>query len=47
MKKNIERMIADIESEAIYTSSYIGKNKFDDRVMDAMGKLYLNLISSL
>lgn len=39
MKKNMERMIADIESEAIYTSAYIGKNKLDDRVMDAMAKV--------
>lgn len=39
MNKNMKRMIADIESEVKYTSSYIGKNKFDDRVMDAMAKV--------
>ena len=32
-------MIADIESEVKYTRSYIGKNKLDDRVMDAMAKV--------
>jgi protein-L-isoaspartate(D-aspartate) O-methyltransferase len=32
-------MLADIESEVKYTRSYIGKNKLDDRVMDAMAKV--------
>ena len=39
MNKNIKRMIADIEREVKYTSSYIGKNKLDDRVMNAMAKV--------
>jgi len=39
MDKNTKRMIADIESEVKYTRSYIGKNKLDDRVMDAMAKV--------
>lgn len=39
MDKNTKRMIADIESEVKYTHSYIGKNKLDDRVMDAMIKV--------
>jgi protein-L-isoaspartate(D-aspartate) O-methyltransferase len=32
-------MIDGIESEVKYTRSYIGKNKLDDRVMDAMAKV--------
>lgn len=36
MKKSIEQLIKDIESEVRYTESYIGKNKLDDRVMTAM-----------
>lgn len=39
MDKNLNRMLADIESEVKYTRSYIGKNKLDDRVMDAMAKV--------
>jgi len=39
MDKNTKRMITDIESEVKYTRSYIGKNKLDDRVMDAMAKV--------
>jgi len=36
---NLKYMIADIEREVKYTRSYIGKNKLDDRVMDAMAKV--------
>ena len=39
MKKAIEQLIKDIESEVRYTQSYIGKNKLDDRVMAAMAKV--------
>lgn len=36
MDKNTKRMIDDIESEVKYTRSYIGKNKLNNRVMEAM-----------
>ncbi len=36
MKTNIQRMITDIEAEVKYTSSSIGKNRLDPRVMKAM-----------
>lgn len=39
MKKNIQRLINDIESEVRYTRHFIGKDKLDDRVMDAMTKV--------
>ncbi|MFW2372989.1 MAG: protein-L-isoaspartate(D-aspartate) O-methyltransferase [Gammaproteobacteria bacterium] len=39
MKKAIQQLIKDIESEVYYTRSYIGKNKLDDRVMAAMAKV--------
>lgn len=39
MKKAIEQLIKDIESEVRYTRSYIGKNKLDDRVMEALAKV--------
>ena len=39
MKKNIQRLINDIESEVRYTRHFIGKDKLDDRVMDAMAKV--------
>lgn len=39
MKKAIEQLIKDIESEVRYTQSYIGKDKLDDRVMSAMAKV--------
>lgn len=36
MNKNMKRLIDGIEREVRYTQSYIGKSKFDDRVMQAM-----------
>ena len=36
MKKKLQRLIADIESEVRYTRSLIGKNELDPRVMKAM-----------
>ena len=39
MKAAIKRMLADIEREAVYTSSLIGKRELDPRVMAAMGKV--------
>ncbi|MDH5570580.1 MAG: protein-L-isoaspartate(D-aspartate) O-methyltransferase [Gammaproteobacteria bacterium] len=39
MDKNLNRMLADIESEVKYTRAFIGKNKLDDHVMDAMAKV--------
>jgi len=34
--KNLQHLIDDIEREVHYTASYIGKNKLDKRVMQAM-----------
>lgn len=39
MKSKLQRMVDVIESEVKYTRSYIGKDKLDPRVMDAMGKV--------
>lgn len=39
MKNDLQRMIAEIESEVRYTRSYIGKDKLDPRVMEAMSKV--------
>lgn len=39
MKKDIQQLIQDIESEVRYTQSYIGKNKLDARVMSAMASV--------
>jgi len=39
MKKSIQQLIQDIESEVRYTHSYIGKNKLDERVMEALAKV--------
>lgn len=39
MKKSLHDMIRDIESEVFYTRSYIGKEKLDPHVMQAMGKV--------
>lgn len=39
MKKSQHDMIKDIESEVFYTRSYIGKEKLDARVMQAMLKV--------
>jgi len=39
MKKNTQRMIADIESEVQYTRSMIGKDELDPRVMDVMARV--------
>jgi protein-L-isoaspartate(D-aspartate) O-methyltransferase len=39
MKKEIKRMIADIEREVEYTRSMIGKDAFAPRVMDAMARV--------
>lgn len=39
MNKNIKRLIDDIESEVHFTASYIGKNKLDKRVMQAMASV--------
>ena len=39
MKTDLQRMIAEIESEVKYTRSYIGKDKLDPRVMEAMSKV--------
>lgn len=39
MKKSILDMIRDIESEVFYTRHYIGKDKLDQRVMQAMKKV--------
>ena len=39
MKKNIKHLIEDIESEVHYTASYIGKNRLDKRVMQAMARV--------
>lgn len=36
LNKNIKRLLDGIESEVRYTQNYIGKNKLDDRVMQAM-----------
>lgn len=36
MKKDIDRMIADIDREVRYTQSMIGRANFDPRVMEAM-----------
>jgi len=36
---NQKRMIEDIENEAMLTRSSIGKNKFDDRVLDVIAKV--------
>ena len=35
----VENMLAEIESEVIYTSDYIGKDRLDDRVMAAMAEV--------
>lgn len=39
MNKNIKRMLDDIESEVRYTQEFIGKNKLDKNVMQAMAKV--------
>lgn len=39
MKKDIKRMIADIEREVEFTRSFIGKNALDPKVMEAMRKV--------
>lgn len=39
LKKGIERMIADIESEVIFTRSLIGKSALDSRVMKVMAEV--------
>jgi len=39
MKKNTQRMIADIEGEVKYTRSMIGKDELDPRVMDVMARV--------
>lgn len=39
MKNDLQRMIAEIESEVKYTRSYIGKDKLDPRVMEALSKV--------
>lgn len=39
MNRNIKRLINDIENEVRYTRHFIGKDKLDDRVMDAMTKV--------
>jgi protein-L-isoaspartate(D-aspartate) O-methyltransferase len=36
MKKSVQRMIADIESEVAYTRTLIGRDRLDPRVMAAM-----------
>ncbi len=36
-KTNIKRMLKDIENEAKFTASYTGRERFDERVMQAMG----------
>ncbi len=36
-KTNIKRMLKDIENEAKFTASYTGRERFSDRVMQAMG----------
>ena len=36
ISKNLQHLIDDIEREVHYTASYIGKNKLDKRVMQAM-----------
>ena len=39
MRKNMQRMITDIESEVHYTRSMIGKDQLDSRVMDVMARV--------
>lgn len=39
MKRKIQRMIAEIESEVKYTSAYIGKSELDPGVMKAMASV--------
>ena len=36
---NVDKMIADIESEVFYTRNMIGRDSLDERVMDAMRKV--------
>ncbi len=36
-KTNIKRMLTDIENEAKFTASYTGRERFSERVMQAMG----------
>jgi len=38
-KNAVENMLAEIASEVIYTSDYIGKDRLDDRVMAAMAEV--------
>ena len=35
-KKRLENMLKEIEDEVVFTERFIGKNKLDDRVMQAM-----------
>ncbi|MEN8107908.1 MAG: protein-L-isoaspartate(D-aspartate) O-methyltransferase [Pseudomonadota bacterium] len=39
MKKSMQRMLAEIESEAEYTRSLTGRKRFSSRVMEAVGKV--------
>ncbi|MGB5339494.1 MAG: protein-L-isoaspartate(D-aspartate) O-methyltransferase [Gammaproteobacteria bacterium] len=39
MKKNVQRLLDEIESEVRYTRNLIGKNELDPRVMDAMARV--------
>ncbi|MES0327148.1 MAG: protein-L-isoaspartate(D-aspartate) O-methyltransferase [Gammaproteobacteria bacterium] len=39
MNKNIKYLIEEIEADVRYTASYIGKNKLDKRVMQAMAEV--------
>ena len=39
MKKSMKRMLAEIDREAKYTRSLIGRERLSSRVMEAMGKV--------